>query len=116
MKTFVLMLVIAIFALPTAWAVEDVPNVTQNLVMTDDELVFEIGLAINGITSGRTTPQAVCEGLAICRQTSTCAYRCFGAAGGDYNFEGCSGLVGLTICKFQGGPDACTVGCLPNPF
>jgi hypothetical protein len=118
MNNFVLMLLIAMFLLPAAWAVEDVPEVTENFDISDEDLFLDLGLAIGGITSGRIDPQAAgsCEGSAICKQTGSCSYKCFGAAGGDYNFEGCSGLVGLTICKFQGGPDACTARCLPNPF
>src|SRR5688572_14793897 len=118
MKNFVLILVIAICLLPAAWAVEAVTDVTENFDISDEELFLELGLAISGIQSGRVAPQAAgnCEGLAICKQTSSCSYKCFGAAGGDYNFTGCSGQVERAICKFQGGPTACIVRCIPNPF
>ena len=118
MKSFILMLVIAIFSLPAAWAAEDVTDVTENFDISDEELFLELGFAISGIQSGRVGPQAAgnCEGVAICKQASSCSYKCFGAAGGDYNFTDCSGQVGLTICKFQGGPTDCSARCLPNPF
>lgn len=120
MKNVVLMLVIAIFSLPAAWVVADVTDVTENLDMSDEELFLELGLALSGLNSRRLSPQAAgnCAGSAICKQDNltVCRYKCFGAAGGDYNFTGCSGLVDRMICVFQGGPTACTVRCLPNPF
>jgi hypothetical protein len=118
MRTFVLMFVIAIFSLPVACAVEGATDATENFDISDEELFLDLGLAISGIKTGRSGPQAAgnCQGTAVCRQKSSCNYKCFGEAGGDYIFNNCSGQVGLTLCKFQGGPTNCTVRCIPNPF
>lgn len=62
-------------------------------------------------------PEAICEGPALCRQVEApCVYRCYGPAGGLYEFLSCSGQVGFAGCLFQGGETNCTVRCVPNPF
>jgi hypothetical protein len=71
MNNFVLMLLIAMFLLSAAWAVEDVPEVTENFDISDEDLFLDLGLAIGGITSGRIDPQAAgsCEGsLSVSRR------------------------------------------------
>ena len=120
MKHFRLLLVLAICSLPAAWAVAEVTDAREHVEMSDDELFGALALAISGLTSGGISPQAstFCEGTAICRQTvpGGCFYGCFGEAAGDYLLDGCSGEVGLALCKFQGGSSDCTVRCIPNPF